>query len=434
MAPRIESLHLPDLLGDADEAPTRVQRLAAHYGDIVRFASQLEPGEARLRPVTCRLRPNRRVCYGVLLVEREVEGDRVLWRCHECGAAGSISGWQGTAADLRAMRRRPSAELFGLEVDFEVFAVLREVSRDDPELGRITFSALLASVEAPLLLIDEEDAERLASHLAVVAMKTGNRRKTALLMSLVDYLVQPPGGDDVADLFGDDGLDDVFDEEALDDMVAVEAGLGSQVSFPPVAPPRGGKGKKATKKAPPRPRTSQTFRIKVTLRDTKPPIWRRLEVPGDILLPKLHRVLQVAMGWTDSHLHLFRVGQDCYAPPGDWEPVGADSRQVALVDLAAGQGARLVYEYDFGDGWTHDILVEAVVEARCDGVRLLGGRRRCPPENCGGPWGYQELLEAMADPSHERHAEVVEWVGEEWDAKEFEVEEVAAELMGVRVR
>ena len=98
------------------------------------------------------------------------------------------------------------------------------------------------------------------------------------------------------------------------------------------------------------------------------------------------------------------------------------------VYLAAKKGARLVYEYDFGDGWTHDIVVESVLPEPCDVPRCTGGRRRCPPEDCGGPWGFAEFLDAIADPANERHDELCEWHGGDFDPAEFDVDDVNAAL------
>ena len=188
----------------------------------------------------------------------------------------------------------------------------------------------------------------------------------------------------------------------------------------------------------PRPRPKpvtepETFQLKVTLRDVKPPVWRRLIVPAAIRLSALHELLQPAMGWQDSHLHAFRVGDHVFAPPGDFEPLGDDSRAVALAAIAPGKGSRLVYEYDFGDGWCHDIVVEDVIDGRCAAVRCVKGRRRCPPEDCGGPWGYAELREAIAAPAHERHDEVREWLPADFDPDEFDVAYVDALVLSIRV-
>ena len=170
------------------------------------------------------------------------------------------------------------------------------------------------------------------------------------------------------------------------------------------------------------------YRLKITLRGVRPPIWRRVEVPGGISLLALHEILNEAMGWYDSHLHDFEIdGVEYTTPDEDWDarrPTEDDSRW--RLDAVVSQvGAKLRYRYDFGDGWEHDVIVEAI-DAPAAGVvypRVTAGRRSCPPEDCGGPWGYAELLEALADPSHERHGELADWLGAGFDPEAFSIAE-----------
>jgi hypothetical protein len=193
--------------------------------------------------------------------------------------------------------------------------------------------------------------------------------------------------------------------------------------------------KKATKKRKPSPsRSSPIYRLKVTLRHIAPPIWRRIEVPADTRLPRLHRLLQMTMGWYDCHLHGFRTRSASYGVPdpnfpGDME----DERKLRLGDVVT-EGEKLIYDYDFGDGWEHDILVEKVLapEPGARYPRCLTGKRACPPEDCGGPYGYQRLLEILHDPKHEEHGEMSEWLGRPFDPEEFDVEDVDEGLRHVR--
>jgi hypothetical protein len=153
-------------------------------------------------------------------------------------------------------------------------------------------------------------------------------------------------------------------------------------------------------------------RIRVTLAGSRPPIWRRLEVASTITLRALHDVLQAAFGWEDYHMWVFE------SPLGRY---GVADRELHIANAAArrlGQVApapqdRFSYTYDFGDDWEHAILVEAVTQAE-PGIaypRCLAGRRACPPEDCGGIWGYGYLLEILADPKHEEHEDRLEWLG-----------------------
>lgn len=183
----------------------------------------------------------------------------------------------------------------------------------------------------------------------------------------------------------------------------------------------------------------EVYQIKVTLRGSRPPIWRRFQVPGDVTLYRLHRVLQVVMGWTDSHLHQFIVNEIYYRMP-DPDDIPSerfevrDERRARLQALAPQVPFKFVYEYDFGDSWRHELLVEAVQEPRA-GSRYptcLAGKRACPPEDCGGIWGYADFLRAIADPRHPEHETMREWIGGSFDPEAFDLEDVNAALRRMR--
>ena len=144
-------------------------------------------------------------------------------------------------------------------------------------------------------------------------------------------------------------------------------------------------------------------RLKVTLRSVKPPVWRRIAVPSDLTLGELSPLLEAAMGWLGGHLHLFDVAGMTYGTPDpDWGTDDLDEGRFRLGDVLPTVGSRMRWDYDFGDGWQHNVVVEAI-ESLAPSVeypRCVTGRRACPPEDCGGPWGFQELLEANADPAH----------------------------------
>jgi len=162
-------------------------------------------------------------------------------------------------------------------------------------------------------------------------------------------------------------------------------------------------------------------RLKITLDDVKPTVRRRLEVPFDLRIDRLHLTIQAAMPWTNSHLYELRAGGVGWSTPypgangaGDF----LDARKARLNDILEDVGARtLKYLYDFGDGWEHTIKVERLIDPELGALypRLIEVGGRCPPEDCGGPWGYGELLEAIKDPRHERHAELTEWIGDDFD-------------------
>jgi hypothetical protein len=164
---------------------------------------------------------------------------------------------------------------------------------------------------------------------------------------------------------------------------------------------------------------STIARLKITLDDVKPAVQRRVEVPLTIRLDRLHLVFQAALGWTNSHLYEIRArdtGWGMVDP--DWGDGPLDASKSRLVDVLEDVGAKtLKYLYDFGDGWEHTVKVERIADA-IPGLPypiLLEATGRCPPEDVGGPWGYRDLLSALADPNHERHVELTEWIGSSFD-------------------
>ncbi len=169
-------------------------------------------------------------------------------------------------------------------------------------------------------------------------------------------------------------------------------------------------------------------RLKITLDDVKPAVLRRVEVPFDIRLDRLHLTIQATMGWTNSHLYEIRAGGVRWGTPypdADWAGDFIDARKARLGDLIEDMGSKtLKYLYDFGDGWEHTIKIERLID-RLPGIlypRLIEAKGQCPPEDVGGPWGYAELLEAIADPTHERHREFKEWLADEFNPHVVDVD------------
>ena len=173
--------------------------------------------------------------------------------------------------------------------------------------------------------------------------------------------------------------------------------------------------------------SDQLYLLKITLRYSDPPIWRRLVVPATIRLYKLHKGIQVAMGWWDSHLHQFVINGREYGDPSiaEWGEV-LNERRYKLKNVAPRKGSKFMYEYDFGDGWQHDIVVEKILpnESGSKYLICLDGRRACPPEDVGGIPGYEEFLQAINDPEHEEHESYLEWIGGEFDAERFDIDRV----------
>ena len=166
------------------------------------------------------------------------------------------------------------------------------------------------------------------------------------------------------------------------------------------------------------------FRLKATLRNIRPAIWRRLEVPGDLSLFELHRVLQGAMGWSDSHLHQFIHRGTYYgAPDREYGTPTVSERRTRLADLLGRPKDRLVYEYDFGDSWEHDVVLEEIHDAQ-PGVRyprVTAGKRACPPDDVGGYPGYVEFVAAITDPTHDEHDSMLTWIGGRFDPEQFDL-------------
>jgi hypothetical protein len=172
--------------------------------------------------------------------------------------------------------------------------------------------------------------------------------------------------------------------------------------------------------------------LKITLDDVKPAILRRIEVPLDIRLDRLHLTIQAAMGWSNSHLYEIRARDIGW---GDPDPDGGDgpldARKARLVDVIEDVGVKtLRYLYDFGDGWDHTIKIERVTDAVPGAAypRLVEAAGRCPPEDVGGPWGYAGFLEAITNPKHERHLELMDWVGDDFDSNAVDTDRLADNL------
>ena len=192
----------------------------------------------------------------------------------------------------------------------------------------------------------------------------------------------------------------------------------------------------------PVPERVRGFRVRLDLHGAKPPIWRRLELPGDLTLPQVHVAIQAAMGWYDSHLHRFRMSNDhrsaYFATEFDLDEgdEGMPEADVRLDQLLAEKGDELWYEYDFGDGWDHKLVVEAVLDDPPATVRCTAGRMACPPEDCGGMWGYAELAawvrggcDSTSVPSpFDTADDARDWLPLEWHPDRFDVAETSAAI------
>jgi hypothetical protein len=173
---------------------------------------------------------------------------------------------------------------------------------------------------------------------------------------------------------------------------------------------------------------AMVYELVVTLEDVQPTVWRRVQVPAQITLADLHRVLQVAMGWRDTHLHQFEIaGELIGIPDPEISRPLTDESKVCLVDVAL-EKTRFRYEYDFGDMWRHEVVVDRVSRDVESEVRCLDGQRACPPEDCGGWAGYDELREILAHANNPEHAERLERLGGSFDPEAFDLVETDERL------
>ena len=181
------------------------------------------------------------------------------------------------------------------------------------------------------------------------------------------------------------------------------------------------------------------YQLKITLRGTKPPIWRRFVVPSVIKMNHLHDVIQAVMGWYDGHLHAFDIGNERYTAMSrdgiDLDMEGADECRFRLCDVIGRPKSKFTYEYDFGDGWEHQLMLEKLLAVgESTAFVCLAGKGACPLEDCGGIGGYYHLLEVLAHPDDPEHDDMKEWVGGEINPDEFDLDAVNKSLEPMRSR
>ena len=177
------------------------------------------------------------------------------------------------------------------------------------------------------------------------------------------------------------------------------------------------------------------YQIQIALKDFKPKIWRRILVPSNILLAGFHKIIQTTMGWTNSHLHQFEKNNLYYIPIYPYD--GSDERtnivdykKIKLEHLLKVEKDMMIYEYDFGDSWEHDIILEKILpfDPKMKSPVCLSGKMHCPPEDCGGVGGYQDFLEIISNPSHSEYKSTIEWLDDDFDPDYFNKKEINNQL------
>ncbi|MFH1127292.1 MAG: plasmid pRiA4b ORF-3 family protein [archaeon] len=174
------------------------------------------------------------------------------------------------------------------------------------------------------------------------------------------------------------------------------------------------------------------LQLKISLKVISPPVWRRILVEDNITFDRLNNIIQATMGWGGYHLYVFDVGgEEIGIPDKEFDVDMTDSRRAYISKYLYAENQKFEYVYDFGDNWQHTIILEKILRKDPNGKYpiCIKGKNACPPDDCGGPWGYKELLEAIKNPSHEEHKEMLEWIGGgKFDPEEFDIDDVNEEL------
>ncbi len=374
------------------ELPAPARRLSEYFGSLIQAASVRPSGHPDETPVRCRRRPARRPCSGFIRVHRSDVPAEISWICPECGDNGLIVNWRKCPWDLSEIPEfecdepgAPSVEVLLEEAEYRA---LRGSLVLDGEADRTILRAR-PGPDGILLSGSIEEIEHLQGWVAGEINHEARATRARVLYRLFDR---------------------------IEDRLRA-AGTRTSRSTP---------SRRTARKA-----NKTVYRLRIELADIRPSVWREILVPAEITLERLHQVLQDVMGWYDCHLHQFEIGDAIYGVV-DLEDMFdvRDERKVRLCDAVPAAGAWFVYVYDFGDNWTHEIIVEEISAAdpSLAAPICLAGERACPPEDVGGPGGYDELLLVLRNPRHPEFKDLRAWAGESFDPEVFDPESVNASL------
>lgn len=173
------------------------------------------------------------------------------------------------------------------------------------------------------------------------------------------------------------------------------------------------------------------FQFKIALQGSKPRVYRTIHVEDNRTFYEFHHIIQISMGWLNYHLFQFKTPDYFISDPSffDYKEI-LDSKKVKLNQMFFEEGEKIQYEYDFGDGWIHSIRLEKILPIKLNQTYpvCIRGKRNCPPEDCGGIWNYQNLIEVIVDKKHPDYKEVQEWLGDDFDPDEFNIKQINEEL------
>jgi hypothetical protein len=344
---------------------------------------------------------------------------KIRWVCPRCEDQGFISGFERTPWDLVSAPTDDASDRTAVLLPHSEYRALLEIDGLDRDCKALLLRARPFSdgieLEGSLALLDH-----LQGFVAAAAIHEERAKRRRLLDSAYECIEsQLPGQESGAGI-----SDEEFDAFLRELLAQAPETIRPRKKTKKKAHGKRARGKKGSRE-PAVP--GAVYQLEITLRDLRPPVWRRVQVPAEISLAMLHHVIQIAMGWTDSHLHQFEIHGKRYGVPGpeDWEPV-QDERGGRLCEVLPAPKERAVYTYDFGDGWQHDVVVEEIAKAE-PGKRYpvcIAGRRACPPEDVGGPWGYARMLEVLASPDGPEREEFLVWLGDAFDSEAFDVDAV----------